>query len=80
VWIDAGSLDPMPRREPQGADSRWRYLVAFSDGGSGPRFFDDPLEVGDELRDGGVRYRVAAVCQPPGVGRGGGTAFVDLVG
>jgi hypothetical protein len=34
-------------------DKQIRYLVTFSDGGSGRRFRDEPLEVGTELDDGG---------------------------
>jgi hypothetical protein len=35
-----------------------RFLVHFSDRGSGMREYARPLEVGDELTDGGERYRV----------------------
>ena len=35
-----------------------RYLIHFSDGGSGMRSRDDPLEPGVELVAGGGRYRV----------------------
>ena len=38
-----------------------RYLVHFDDGGSGMRNRDKPLEPGDEIVDGGVRYRVLRV-------------------
>jgi hypothetical protein len=38
-----------------------RYIVHFSDGGAGPRYFDRPLEVGAEIRDGGRRYKVELV-------------------
>ena len=38
-----------------------RYLIHFSDGGSGMRTRDEPLEPGDELVDGGGRYRVVRV-------------------
>jgi len=34
-----------------------RYLIHFSDGGSGMRSRDEPLEPGLELVDGGGRYR-----------------------
>jgi hypothetical protein len=44
----------------------WRGLVHYSDGGSGMRYSDGPLELGAELRDGGHRYRVVRVEQPPG--------------
>jgi hypothetical protein len=43
---------------------RLRYLVHFGDGGAGPRFVDQQLGVGDELRDGGRRYEVERVEQP----------------
>ena len=46
-------------------DDRPRYLVHFSDGGSGLRRLDVLLEVGDEFRDGGARYRVVRVEHPP---------------
>jgi hypothetical protein len=36
-----------------------------SAGGSGIRFFDEPLEVGVELADGGGRDRVERVEPPP---------------
>ena len=42
-----------------------RYLVHFSDGGSGMRNRDMPVEVGDELVDGGGRYRVVSVEPAP---------------
>jgi hypothetical protein len=35
-------------------DGHVRYLVHFDDGGSGMRHRADPLERGDELRDGGA--------------------------
>jgi len=43
---------------------RLRYLVHFSDGGSGMRHRDGRLDEGDELNDGGVRYVVERVEQP----------------
>ena len=46
-------------------DLKIRYLVHFSDGGSGMRFRDEPLDVGAVLEDGGARYRVERVEQPP---------------
>jgi hypothetical protein len=46
-------------------DDRPRYLVHYSDGGSGMRRLDALLEVGEELRDGGGRYRVTRVEHPP---------------
>lgn len=45
-------------------DDRPRYLVHYSDGGSGMRRFDAPVEIGQELRDGGVRYRVRRIEHP----------------
>jgi hypothetical protein len=42
--------------------------VFFSDGGTGPRAFDQQLDVGDELRDGGQRYEVERVEQPSALG------------
>jgi hypothetical protein len=41
-----------------------RYLIHFDGGGSGMRMPDRPLDVGVELDDGGVRYRVVRVEQP----------------
>lgn len=45
-------------------DGQHRYIVRFSDGGSGMRWYDDPLTVGAEIRDGGDTYRVARVDAP----------------
>jgi hypothetical protein len=42
-----------------------RYLIHFSDGGSGMRHRNEPLKAGVELTDGGVRYRVERVEPPP---------------
>jgi hypothetical protein len=42
-----------------------RYLVHFSDGGSGMRNRDAPLEPDDELVDGGVDYVVERVEPAP---------------
>jgi hypothetical protein len=47
-------------------DGQIRYLVHYSDGRSGMRYLDEPLEEGAELRDDGACYRVARVEQPPG--------------
>ena len=44
---------------------RVRYLVHFSDGGSGMRHRDAQLEEGDELNEGGRDYVVERVEQPP---------------
>jgi hypothetical protein len=46
-------------------DSQIRYLVHFDDGGSGMRYRTEPLAIGDELADGGSRYRVEHVEPPP---------------
>jgi hypothetical protein len=53
-------------------DGQRRYLITFSDGGSGMRRRDEPLEVGHELRDSTNRYRIVDVVEPPnttGLGR-----------
>jgi hypothetical protein len=46
-------------------DRQLRYLIHFTDGGSGMRHRDQPLEPGVELNDGGGRYRVVRVEPPP---------------
>ena len=46
-------------------EGRTRYLVHYSDGGSGMREHDVVLAVGDEVTDGGASYRVVQVEQPP---------------
>jgi hypothetical protein len=46
-------------------DKQIRYLVHFSDGGSGRRFRDEPLEICAELKEGRRRYRIMRVEQPP---------------
>ena len=52
-----------------------RYLVRFSDGGSGMRFYDEPLEVGATVeRD----YRIEQVEQPASP-RGLGHAWATLI-
>jgi hypothetical protein len=43
---------------------RPRYLVHYSNGGSGMRRYDALLDIGAELRDGGGRYRVVHVEHP----------------
>jgi hypothetical protein len=43
---------------------RLRYLVHFSDGGSGMRHRDAPLNESDELSEGAQRYLVERVEQP----------------
>jgi hypothetical protein len=55
-----------------------RYLVHYSDGGSGMRRHDRALGVGDLLNDGGSRYRVERVEQPPNE-RAFGHAWATLV-
>jgi hypothetical protein len=45
-------------------DERPRYLVHYSDDGSGMRRYDTLVEVGHGLRDGGSRYRVVHVEHP----------------
>jgi hypothetical protein len=45
-------------------DTRPRYLVHYSDGGSGMRRSDALLVIGAELRDGGNRYRVVHLEHP----------------
>jgi hypothetical protein len=52
--------------------------VHFSDGGSGMRYRDAPLREGDELRDGGQRYRVEHVEDSPNP-NALGKAWVQLV-
>ena len=44
---------------------RVRYLVHFSDGGSGMRHRDESLNVGDELSEGGRCYTIERVEPPP---------------
>jgi hypothetical protein len=39
-------------------DSQIRYLVHFSDGGSGTRYFDARLVEGDTFSEGDTNYRV----------------------
>jgi hypothetical protein len=53
-----------------------RYLVHFDDGGSGMRNRAHPLEPGDELVDGGGRYRVVRV-EPSPNPSGFGHAWVE---
>jgi hypothetical protein len=45
-------------------DGQTRYLIHFEGGGSGMRFRDAVLTVGDELIDCGDRYRIVRVEQP----------------
>ena len=60
-------------------DSHIRYLVHFDDGGSGMRHRAEPLSIGDELDDGGSRYRVKRVDPPPNP-NGFGHAWVARLG
>ena len=46
-------------------EGRTRYLVHYSDGGSGMRVHDSVLDVGSEVTDRGARYRVERIEQPP---------------
>ena len=55
-----------------------RYLVHFSDGGSGMRLRPQPLEVGATLDDGGASYRVSRV-EHPAHERTFGHAWVETV-
>jgi hypothetical protein len=47
-------------------DGQVRYLVHFSDDGSGMRWQEQPLEAGFELRDGGGVYEVERVAWKAG--------------
>jgi len=55
-----------------------RYLVHFSDGGSGMRLRPEPLVVGATLDDGGCSYRVSRV-EHPAHERTFGHAWVEQV-
>ena len=57
-------------------DNQHRYLVHFSDGGAGMRYYGAPLDEGAELVDCGERYHVVRVERPPGVG-GFGHAWAE---
>jgi hypothetical protein len=59
-------------------DERPRYLVHYSDGGSGMRRHDALLDIGDELRDGGNRYRVVHV-EHPANAHAFGHAWAELI-
>jgi hypothetical protein len=59
-------------------EGRTRYLVHYSDGGSGMRARDAALGIGSEVRDGGSRYRVVRVEQPPHE-RAFGHAWAELI-
>jgi hypothetical protein len=45
-------------------DGKVRYLVHFSDGGSGMRYRETQLDEGDEMNEGTRRYVVERVEQP----------------
>jgi hypothetical protein len=66
------------KARPDWQAAKRRYLVTFCDGGSGLRYRDEPLEVGDELVDGPARYRVEQV-EPPASANGLGRAWATLV-
>jgi hypothetical protein len=55
-----------------------RYLIHFSDGGSGMRNRNDPVEIGDEFVDGGG-YRVVRVEPAPNPQAFGGV-WAELIG
>jgi hypothetical protein len=55
-----------------------RYLIRFDGGGSGMRFRDAALDVGEVLTDGGERYRVVRVEQPRSA-QAFGHAWTELV-
>jgi hypothetical protein len=65
-----------------GADwraSQIRYLVHVDDGGSGMRYYAEPLAVGVKLNDGGTVYRVERL-EPPPNPNGFGHACVTRLG
>jgi hypothetical protein len=53
------------RGKPDWQGERRRYLVHFSDGGAGMRYRDERLTVDDVLNEGGQRYVVERVEEPP---------------
>lgn len=55
-----------------------RYLVRFSDDGSGRRLLDEALEAGAQLVDGVSSYRIVRV-EPPARPNGSGRAWAELV-
>jgi len=67
------ALPPGPREEKITLEPR---ETNFSDGGSGIRYRDSPLDAGDEIDDSGERYRVVRVEQPT-MGQGLGQAWVE---
>jgi hypothetical protein len=60
-------------------DEQVRYLVHFDGSGSGMRFRDAALGVGDVLVDAGESYRVIRVEQPKSV-RSFGHVWTTLIG
>jgi len=56
-----------------------RYLIHFSDGGSGMRNRGEPLDTGDEFDDGGGRYRVVRV-EPAPNQQAFGHGWAELIG
>ena len=58
-------------------DGQVRYLVHFSEGGSGMRWFDEPLEEVALIREGDVEYVVTRVVQPKAA-NGLGHAWAEL--
>jgi hypothetical protein len=57
--------------------STTRYLIRFSDGGTGLRQRDEPLAVGDEIEDCGDTYMITRVEITPD-GRGPVLAWAEL--
>jgi hypothetical protein len=60
-------------------EGRLRYLVHYSDGGSGMRIYDTALDAGAEVTDGGARYRIERV-EPPPNPSAFGHAWAELIG
>ena len=58
-------------------DTHYRYLVHFADGGAGMRFYDRPLEPGDEIADGGEPYRIVRVEERSAVVAGFGHPWAE---
>ena len=53
-----------------------RYLIHYSDGGTGMRHLDEPQWRGDQVTDGAASYKVMRVDQPPSA-TGFGHAWVE---
>ncbi len=45
-------------------DGKVRYLVHFAEGGSGMRWYDEPLEEAAMIKDGDAEYVLTRVDQP----------------